>query len=80
MTLGYTLKSDFISRNLGLESLRIYGAVNNGFTITKYKGYNPEVNYNYSFSGSQNTNLTPGIDYGVYPLVRSYNLGVKATF
>ena len=80
MTLGYTLKSDFISRNLGLESLRIYGAVNNGFTITKYKGYNPEVNYNYTFSGSQNTNLTPGIDYGVYPLVRSYNLGVKATF
>ncbi|NOW93907.1 TonB-dependent receptor [Mucilaginibacter sp. SG564] len=80
MTLGYTLKSDYISRNLGLGSLKIYGAVNNGFTITKYKGYNPEVNYNYSYSGSQNTNLTPGIDYGVYPLVRSYNLGVKATF
>lgn len=80
MTLGYTLKSDFISRNLGLQSLRIYGAVNNGFTITKYKGYNPEVNYNYTYSGSQNTNLSPGIDYGVYPLVRSYNLGVKATF
>ncbi len=79
-TIGYTIKSDYITRNLGLSGLKIYGAVNNGFTITKYKGYNPEVNYNYTFSGSQGANLSPGIDYGVYPLVRSYNLGVKATF
>ncbi len=79
-TIGYNLKSPFITRTLGLSLLKIYGSVNNGFTITKYKGYNPEVNYDYTFSGSQGTNLTPGIDYGVYPLVRSYNLGIKATF
>jgi len=79
-TIGYNVKSDFIKQNLGLSSLKIFGAVNNGFTITKYKGYNPEVNYDYTFSGSQGTNLTPGIDYGVYPLVRSYNVGIKATF
>lgn len=79
-TIGYTVKSDYITRNLGISGLKIYGAINNGFTITKYKGYNPEVNYNYTFGGSQGANLSPGIDYGVYPLVRSYNLGVKATF
>jgi TonB-linked SusC/RagA family outer membrane protein len=79
-TIGYNVKSDFVKRTLGLSSLKIYGSVNNGFTITKYKGYNPEVNYDYSFSGSQGTNLTPGVDYGVYPLVISYHLGIKATF
>jgi hypothetical protein len=79
-TIGYNVKSAFVTRNLGLSTLKIFGAVNNAFTITKYKGYNPEVNYDYTFSGSQGTNLTPGIDYGVYPLVRSYNIGIKATF
>ena len=65
---------------LGISNIKLFGTVNNGFTITKYKGYNPEVNYDYTYSGSQGTNLTPGVDYGVYPLVRSYNIGIKATF
>lgn len=80
ITLGYNIKSDYITRNLGLSGLKVSGSVNNAFTITKYKGYNPEVNYNYTYSGSQGSNLSPGIDYGVYPLVRAYNLGIKATF
>ncbi|MGZ3755886.1 MAG: SusC/RagA family TonB-linked outer membrane protein [Mucilaginibacter sp.] len=79
-TIGYNVKSAALLNVLGLKGFRIYGSVNNGFTITKYKGYNPEVNYDYSFSGSQGTNLTPGIDYGVYPTVRSFNMGIKATF
>ncbi|TSJ35926.1 TonB-dependent receptor [Mucilaginibacter corticis] len=79
-TIGYTLKSKYIEKNLGLTSLKFYGSVNNAFTITKYKGYNPEVNYDYTYGGSQGANLSPGIDYGVYPLVRSYNLGIKANF
>jgi TonB-linked SusC/RagA family outer membrane protein len=79
-TIGYNLKSPYLTKTLGLSSLKIFASVNNAFTITKYKGYNPEVNYDYTFSGSQGTNLTPGIDYGVYPLVRAYNLGIKATF
>jgi TonB-dependent starch-binding outer membrane protein SusC len=79
-TVGYNIKSDYLTRNLGLNGLRIYASTNNLFTITKYKGYNPEVNYDYTYGGSQGANLSPGIDYGVYPLVRSYNLGLKATF
>jgi hypothetical protein len=68
---------------LGVSRARVFASVVNAFTITKYKGYNPEVDYNYSSSASNNTqpaNLAPGIDYGVYPLVRSYNLGVNVTF
>lgn len=82
ITLGYTIPTLF-SQKLGVSNARIFASVVNAFTITKYKGYNPEVDYNYS-SGASNTtqppNLTPGIDYGVYPLVRSYNLGVRIAF
>ncbi|WDF56455.1 SusC/RagA family TonB-linked outer membrane protein [Mucilaginibacter sp. KACC 22063] len=82
INLGYTLPANLLT-NIGVSKLRIYASVVNAFTITKYKGYNPEVDYNYSSGGSNNTqpaNLAPGIDYGVYPLVRSYNLGVNVTF
>lgn len=56
------------------KALRIYIAGDNLFTVTKYLGYNPEVDYN------DGANLTPGVDYGKYPLMRSYNFGIKVTF
>lgn len=82
ITLGYTVPKMLIGK-LGLSNARIYGSVVNAFTITKYKGYNPEVDYNYSSGASNSTqppNLAPGIDYGVYPLVRSFNIGIRAAF
>jgi TonB-dependent starch-binding outer membrane protein SusC len=73
ITLGYTLPS--LSKIVkGISSVRVYASIDNAFTITKYLGYNPEVDYN---SGA---NLTPGVDYGMYPLVRAYNVGIKMTF
>ncbi len=71
--LGYSVPSSVASK-LKLAGIRVYGSIDNPFTITKYKGYNPEPDYN------QRGNLTPGVDYGLYPLVRSYNLGVKVSF
>ncbi|WP_214073391.1 TonB-dependent receptor [Mucilaginibacter sp. dw_454] len=82
ISLGYSLPSA-VATTLGVAKARIFTSVVNAFTITKYKGYNPEVDYNYSSGASNSTqpaNLAPGIDYGVYPLVRSYNLGVNITF
>ena len=74
LTVGYTIpKIDVASRN-SIKNARIYLAVDNAFTLTKYMGYNPEVDYN---NGS---NLTPGVDYGKYPLARGYNVGVQITF
>lgn len=73
LTIGYTLPASFFG-NIGVTSLRVYANVNNAFTLTNYKGYNPEVDYN---NGS---NITPGVDYGVYPLARGYNLGLKIVF
>jgi len=71
--LGFTFPKELAQR-LKVQNIRIFTSVDNAFTITKYKGYNPEVDYN---NGS---NVTPGVDYGNYPLARTYNLGLKVTF
>jgi TonB-linked SusC/RagA family outer membrane protein len=73
-TVGYNFKLKYLQQHLGLNSARVFASVDNAFTISKYKGYNPEVDYN------DGANLTPGVDYGKYPLVRAYNVGVKLGF
>lgn len=79
ISIGYNLPDITVLHKAGLSAIRVYAGVNNVFTITKYKGYNPEVDYNYSI-GSSTANLTPGVDYGVYPLVRAFNFGAHVTF
>lgn len=73
ITLGYSFPKS-LANTLKVSNIRIYASVDNAFTVTDYKGYNPEVDY------SGGSNLTPGVDYGNYPLARNYNLGVKLTF
>lgn len=73
ITLGYSFPKT-IASTLKVSNIRVYGSVDNAFTISDYKGYNPEVDY------SGGSNLTPGVDYGNYPLARTYNLGLKLTF
>ncbi|MBS1564766.1 MAG: TonB-dependent receptor [Bacteroidetes bacterium] len=74
MTIGYNINRKFLLQKLSISSLRVFAGVDNAFTITKYLGYNPEVDYN---NGS---NLTPGVDYGKYPLVKAFNIGAKVQF
>lgn len=73
ITMGYTFPKA-LANSLKVTNVRAYASVDNAFTITDYKGYNPEVDYN------NGANLTPGVDYGNYPLARTYNLGIKLTF
>jgi TonB-linked SusC/RagA family outer membrane protein len=74
ITLGYNMTNLSFVKKLGISGLRFYTSIDNVFTITKYLGYNPEVDFN------NGANLTPGVDYGKYPLVRSFNMGVKVQF
>ena len=67
-TLGYTLPVHSPSVN----RLRFYASVNNAFTLTKYRGIDPEITQG---------GLTPGIDNSnFYPKTRSYLLGVNVIF
>ena len=65
LQLGYTFPKSAISR-MGLTNLRFYAQMSNVFTITKYKGYDPEV-------GS-------GVDYGNYPQARTLLFGMNISF
>jgi TonB-dependent starch-binding outer membrane protein SusC len=73
LTIGYALPSELISR-LSLSKARIYLSSQNLFTITKYKGLDPEI-------GIQNGNpIFNGVDNGVYPLSRFVTFGLNVTF
>jgi TonB-linked SusC/RagA family outer membrane protein len=72
LTLGYNLPADLVGKYA--KSVRIYGSANNVAIFTDYTGFNPEV------SLQANSSLTPGEDYGVYPLSRSIQLGIDVSF
>ncbi|MEJ7739838.1 MAG: TonB-dependent receptor [Chitinophagaceae bacterium] len=74
ITLGYSVPALPLVKIAGISNLRVYAGVDNAFTVTDYSGYNPEVDYN------NGTNLAPGVDYGKYPLVRAFNLGLRMQF
>jgi TonB-linked SusC/RagA family outer membrane protein len=73
-TLGYSLPQS-VAGKCTLQNARIYLSVQNLATFTGYSGYNPET----SFRGDDNS-LARGADYGVYPLNRTFTLGVNVTF
>lgn len=73
IALGYTFPRSWMEK-IGIESLRIYANVQNAFTFTKYKGYDPEI-------GAYHQNvLTRGIDYARYPSQRIYTFGLNLGF
>ena len=72
VALGYTLPSR-ISESFKVQRLRVYVSAQNLFTWTNYSGYNPEVS-------NRSSALTPGEDYGTYPLARTFMVGLNLTF
>jgi len=73
LTLGYTLP-EALAKRFFLSRLRVYFSTQNLFTITKYRGLDPEI-------GIQLGNATQnGVDNGTYPSSRSYTFGLNVTF
>ncbi|MEM6966713.1 MAG: SusC/RagA family TonB-linked outer membrane protein [Bacteroidota bacterium] len=71
ITLSYTFPSS-MTEGWNLENIRIFGGVNNVFTISGYEGLDPSV------GGAADTNF--GIDLGNVPITRSWTLGVNVGF
>ncbi len=70
LKLSYSLPKGLISK-IGCRNLEVYGQVENVFTMTKYKGLDPE--------------LLPGeygarIDNGAYPRPRTFTFGLNLQF
>ena len=74
ITLGYDFKKLF--RGMPLSQARLYVSAQNMFTITGYKGADPEIG---SDAGTGDT-WASGIDTGFYPSPRTYLVGVNLKF
>lgn len=70
LQLGYNLPPGVISK-WKMQKLRVFANAQNALNFFKYRGFSPEV-------GGVPTSM--GVDFKVYPLFATYNLGVNLTF
>jgi hypothetical protein len=70
LQVGYTLPQ-YLSRKFFVDKLRVYVSAQNLLTITKYKGYDPDI-----VGGV----FSQGIDSGHFPNARQYSAGLQVTF
>jgi TonB-dependent starch-binding outer membrane protein SusC len=79
MQIGYTVPNKTLSR-FGIERLRIYVQATNLFTVTKYKGLDPELPTQPDSNGNIFRTYEYGIDQGSYPHTAGYLVGVNLNF
>ena len=72
-TIGYTIPEKVTSK-IKMQKLRVYATGTNLFCLTKYSGYDPEVDTRRA------TPLTPGVDCSAYPKSIGFVVGVNVTF
>ena len=74
LTIGYSLADKWINKAY-ITKCRIYFQASNVFCLTKYSGFDPEVDV----LGSKNP-LQPSVDYSAYPKSRGFNVGINLSF
>jgi TonB-dependent starch-binding outer membrane protein SusC len=72
LTLGYTLNGS----PLIFKSLRFTATGQNLFVITKFTGFDPEVNVDKNINGVPSY----GIEFTPYPSARTFTFGISASF
>ncbi len=73
VTIGYTLPNEW-SKTIAMSSIRVYFMAQNWWILTKYKGWDPEVNRDLS------GNITQGVTYLSPPQSKSFTIGVNLNF
>jgi hypothetical protein len=78
LTFGYTLPS----KSKYMQSLRVYFMAENLIVITKYSGWDPEVDTKAYESGGVGTtaNAGAGLDFNSYPSMKSFTFGLNLNF
>jgi TonB-linked SusC/RagA family outer membrane protein len=69
VTLAYTLPKDIVNK-VKLDRVKLFVNAYNLFVITKYKGWDPEVNSDY-----QSGNINQGVDFYSAPQPRTVTFG-----
>jgi hypothetical protein len=67
--LGYSLPPNLLNRTKVIRSLRIYLSGQNLYTITKYKGFDPDF--------INDGTINRGFDYGSFPNPRTLLVGLQ---
>ena len=75
ISLGYTFPKKLLTK-VKVDNFRVYCNIQNLYTFTKYRGYDPEV----GASTQDSTGLTFGVDNGRYPSPMTCSFGVNLTF
>lgn len=73
VTLSYDLNKSLL-RRMRLSKLQVYVTGQNLLTLTKYSGYDPEVN---AFGSNA---VVQGVDYGTYPQSKAVIFGLNVEF
>ena len=76
MTLGYNLNPRALGINRWFSSIRLSATGQNLWLVTKYDGYDPEVNTDRTINGISSY----GIDYLSYPKAKSFIFGLNLMF
>jgi len=82
LMIGYTIPAAPLKK-VGIDKIRLYVQAANLFTITKYTGLDPELPGANETSGSNQGNPSSasyGIDYGNYPVIKTFLVGLSLTF
>ncbi len=75
LSLGYTLPKKLATK-LTLQNVRLYATLQNVFTLTKYKGFDPEISQSVGWGSS---GLDLGVDNGNYPQPRTFLFGINVS-
>ena len=73
--IGYIFKTP---ESWKISNLRAYIAASNLLTLTAYKGLDPEMTV--STNSASEGDRANGIDWGTYPVAKSFTLGLNLTF
>jgi TonB-linked SusC/RagA family outer membrane protein len=79
VTLSYNFPKQLLTP-AHLSNVRVYFTGENLFTITGYKGYDPEVSAFASSDDNKTKNTALGVDYGTYPQTRNLIVGIDISF
>jgi TonB-dependent starch-binding outer membrane protein SusC len=82
ISLSYNIPAKLLGYTKAIKGIKIVLGAQNLFTITDYKGYDPEVGayVGTGSSGGNQGNQAIGIDFGRYPLTKMYTATVSVNF
>ena len=79
ISLSYNVPAKYLGYTKVIKGFKATVGVQNIWTITKYKGYDPEVG-SYVGTGSAANNQAVGIDFGRYPITPMYTAAFSVNF